>query len=550
MSQSHSTTIFQAQKIITMNPARPAVTHVAVRDGRILGAGSLEELSGFGDFTLDNRFADKIIMPGMVEGHSHAVEGKWWRYVYCGFFDRMDPHGKVWAGLPSIGDVVVRLKEMNALLDNPDTPLTGWAIDPIYYNDKQITRHHLDQVSTTRPIGIMHASAHVMNVNTKALELADYLRTGIQHEGVPLGDDGLPTGELKGPDVMLPVGQHAGFDQNLFDFDEQGLIDFARLCVRTGVTTATDLAAKLDDNVVQTGIDATAKDDFPARIVPLRFHHGLTPKELITHVLKLKPLTTDRFRLGRIKIVADGSIQGFSARVRWPGYYNGAPNGLWYIAPEQMLEIYELALANDIQVHTHTNGDEATDLSLDMLEGALKKHPVNDHRFTIQHGQMINAAQYRRMATLGVCVNHFANHHFYWGDEHYRLTVGPERAERMNACRTALDHNIPLAIHSDAPVTPLGPLFTAWCAVNRLTSSGRTQGEHEKITVSEALYAITIGAAYTLSMDDELGSIEAGKQADFAVLEDDPETIEPTKLKDVRVWGTVQGGRIFPGSEI
>ena len=544
------TTIYQAKSIITMNPARPKVTHVAVKDGRSLGAGTLAELTGFGDYTLDQRFAGKVLMPGMVEGHSHAVEGKWWRYVYCGFFDRTDPHGKLWPGLPSVSAVVDRLKEIEVQMTDADAPLSGWAIDPIYYENKLITRHDLDRVSTTRPIAIMHASGHVLNVNSKALEMADYLRTGIQHDGVPLGNDGLPTGELKGPDVMMPVGQHAGFDQNLFDFDKQGLIDFARLCVRTGVTTATDLAAMLGEEVVETGIKVTNDEQFPARIVALRFHHGMTPKELVATVKKLKPLSTDRFRLGSIKIVADGSIQGFSARLRWPGYYNGAPNGLWYIAPEQMLEIYELALGNELQVHTHTNGDEATDLSLDMLETALRKHPARDHRFTIQHGQLINAAQYRRMAKLGVCVNHFANHHFYWGDEHYRLTVGPERAERMNACRTALDHGIPLAIHSDAPVTPLGPLFTAWCAVNRLTNSGRIQGEHERITVDEALYAITIGAAYTLSMDDELGSIEAGKRADFAVLEDDPTTIDPLKLKDVRVWGTVQDGRVFSAEDV
>ncbi|MDH3660969.1 MAG: amidohydrolase family protein, partial [Alphaproteobacteria bacterium] len=136
------------------------------------------------------------------------------------------------------------------------------------------------------------------------------------------------------------------------------------------------------------------------------------------------------------------------------------------------------------------------------------------------------------------------------GDEHYRLTVGPERAERMNACRTALESGVPMAIHSDAPITPLGPLFTAWCAVNRLTASGRVQGEHERIQVAEALYAITLGAAYTLKLDGEIGSIEAGKHADFAVLEDDPTEVDPVELKDVGVWGTVQGGRIFAAADL
>ncbi len=544
------TTIFVAKKIITMNPARPEVTHVAVRDGKIVGAGSLNELEGFGDYELDDRFKDKILMPGMVEGHCHSVEGKWWRYVYCGFHDRMDPHGKVWSGLESIDDVIARLKEKEKTLSDPTEALTGWAIDPIYYSEKKITRQQLDEVSTTRAVGIMHASGHIMNVNSKALELADYLRAGIDNEGVPLGDDGLPTGELKGPAVMFPVGQKAGFDDNMLEFDEPGLIDFARLCVRTGVTTATDLAASLNDETVDMGIRVTGEDDFPVRIMALRFHHGVSPDELIEHVLALRKRSTDRFRLGKIKVIADGSIQGFSARLNWPGYYNGAPNGLWYIAPEQMLSIYEMSLREGIQIHTHTNGDEATDLVLDTLETALKKYGNNNHRFTIQHGQLINAAQYKRMAKLNMCVNHFANHHFYWGDEHYRLTVGPERAERMNACRTALDNGIPLAIHSDAPVTPLSPLFTAWCAVTRKTSSGRVQGTHERISIDEALYAITLGAAYTLNLDSEIGSIEAGKHADFAVLEQDPREASPDQLKDVGVWGTVQAGRVFSAEEI
>ena len=143
-------------------------------------------------------------------------------------------------------------------------------------------------------------------------------------------------------------------------------------------------------------------------------------------------------------------------------------------------------------------------------------------------------------------VNLFANHHFYWGDQHRETTVGPERAERMNACRSALTHGVPFSIHSDAPITPLGPLFTAWCAVNRLTASGRVLGAHQRIGVAQALHAVTLGAAWTLKLDGEVGSIECGKRADFCVLEDDPLEAAPEALKDVRIWGTVQGGRVFP----
>ncbi|MFO1168737.1 MAG: amidohydrolase family protein [Rhodoblastus sp.] len=220
------------------------------------------------------------------------------------------------------------------------------------------------------------------------------------------------------------------------------------------------------------------------------------------------------------------------------------------MSPQRLAEALEAALQMGVLVHCHTNGDEATELVLDTMEAALRKHPSSDHRFTLQHCQLADRAQFRRMARLGMSVNLFPNHHYYWGDEHYRLTVGPERAERMNACRAALDIGVPLAIHSDAPVTPLGPLFTAWCAVNRLTASGRTLGETEKITVTEALRAITLGAAWQLKLDGELGSIEVGKRADFAVLEDDPTDIAPAKLKDVRIWGTVHGGRVFEAAKI
>ena len=133
-----------------------------------------------------------------------------------------------------------------------------------------------------------------------------------------------------------------------------------------------------------------------------------------------------------------------------------------------------------MQLHIHTNGDEATELALDAIEAAQIAAPRPDHRHTLQHCQMASAAQFRRMKSLGVCVNLFANHLFYWGDAHYELTMGPERAARLDATGTAQRIGVPFAIHSDAPVTPLAPLFTAWCAVNRVSSSGRVLGRIPK----------------------------------------------------------------------
>jgi len=546
----HMNTVFQVKKILTMNPSKPTATHVAVNEDKIIAVGSLEDVAAWGPYKLNETFLDKVFMPGFVEGHSHSMEGTFWKKTYCGYFDRKDPNGQLWEGSQTLDSLVKRLKEEEQKLLEPEAPLSGWGVDPIYFGEEKINRQLLDKVSKERPIGLLNASGHIMYVNTKALELGGLARAGINHPGIPLDDEGLPAGELRGPEAMVPLSVHVGLGKDLLNADEDGVRGFARLCVRAGVTTATDLANLLSDETVEMLTRVTSESKFPARIVPLRLFQGVTPGDLVGHIKKLKEMSTDLLRLGRIKVVVDGSIQGFTARLKWPGYFNGSPQGLWYVSPDQLREVIELTLKENIQIHTHTNGDQATELVLDTLENALLKHPSNDHRFTLQHCQLANSSQFRRMKKLGLCVNLFANHLYYWGEEHYGKTVGPERAERMNSCKTALDNNVPLAIHSDAPVTPLGPLFTAWCAINRQTISGRILGESERISIDQALRAITLGAAYTLKLDSEIGSIEVGKKADFAVLEDDPYDVSPENIKDIKVWGTVQSGRIFSAENI
>ena len=268
-------------------------------------------------------------------------------------------------------------------------------------------------------------------------------------------------------------------------------------------------------------------------------------------VKSLIPRSHERLRYGLVKFVVDGSIQGFTARMKWPGYYNGHENGLWYVEPaEELPRVLGAYHRAGLQVHVHTNGDEATEAAVDAIEAVLREHPAPDARFTLQHCQMAHDAHFRRMAGLGICANLFANHLYYWGDQHCALTMGLERAERMDAAGTAQRLGVPFSIHSDAPVTHLAPLFTAWCAVNRTTASGRVLGEAERLAVPDALRAITLGAAYTLKLDTEIGSIETGKRADFAVLEDDPLSVDPQALKDIEVWGTVVGGRVFPNADI
>jgi predicted amidohydrolase YtcJ len=539
------TVVYRARRIHTMNPARPEASHVAVRDGRVLGVGHLDELRGWGDLEVDERFADAVLLPGFVEGHGHLTEGTRWRHAYCGWFDRADPDGVVWPGLRSIEAVIDRLRQREQQLADRSQPLFAWGLDPLYFGARRMTRHDLDAVSAERPVAVIHASGHIVNANSAALALAGQLRSGIDHPGVPLGEDGLPNGELRGPEAYSPVLVKIGMDRGATAGDEDGIRAYARLAVRAGVTTSTDLAAPMPPSALEAMLRVTGAESFPLRIVPAIYGNGRPVGELVEFALACRARSTDRLRLGAIKLVADGSIQGFTARLRPPGYANGAPNGLWYVTPEAMEALYEAALRAGVQVHTHTNGDQASELAIDCLERALRRHPSPDHRFVLQHCQLPDRALLRRMHSIGLCANFFANHHWHWGDAHYAQTVGPERAERMNPCRSAIEIGVPFSIHSDAPVTPLQPLHVAWCAVHRRTALGRVLGEFERIPVADALRAITLGAAYTLKLDGEVGSIEAGKRADFAVLGEDPLTVPPDRLRDVPVWGTVQGGRVF-----
>ena len=545
-----TTTIYAARKIITMNPRRPEATHVAVRDGHVLGTGTLDDLASWGDHTLDERFADKVLMPGFVEGHCHSWEGSAWEDTYLGFFDRTAPDGTLHRGLRSIDEVVERFRAAEAGLKDPDAAAMGWGFDPIFFDGRRMVAADLDRVSATRPVIVMHQSGHIINVNSEVLRRANITRdTNVQ--GLVRDANGAPSGELQGPALRSIAYRTTGRDRFLDMARGDALWRFAHSAQRAGVTTATDLANDLREETVASQIEVTGHESYPLRVVPAFFANTRPAGEGVEWVKSLIPRSHERLRYGLVKLVLDGSIQGFTARMKWPGYYNGHENGLWYVEPQEELpRILGAYHQTGLQVHVHTNGDEATEAAIDAIEAVLRQHPAADARFTLQHCQMAHDAHFRRMARLGICANLFANHLYYWGDQHVALTMGQERAERMDATGSAKRLGVPFSIHSDAPVTHLAPLFTAWCAVNRVTASGRVLGEAERITVPDALHAITLGAAFTLKLDAEIGSIETGKRADFAILEDDPLAVEPAALKDIEVWGTVVGGRVFPVAEI
>jgi len=538
------TVVYRASKIITMDPTLPEATHVAVREGRILAVGGANCALPWGDFRRDDRYGDAVLMPGFVEGHAHMMTGAMWHYAYAGYQDRIDPDGRKWEGLTAIAGVMAGLKR--ALGELPaDKPLIAWGFDPIFLPGERLNRRHLDEVSTDRPVVVMHSNFHLMTANSAALAIAGYDRN-TNAVGVARFEDGEPSGELQEMAAMFPLMRRLGIDFRGLARTESAMHGFARTAMRVGVTTSTDLLNELPEEDIAKLAAVTARDDFPLRIVPALNGVTQAPEEIARRVAELRKRSTDKLRLGAVKLMADGSIQGYTGRLKWPGYVTGHPNGIWNTPPDRLKEQIVCLHREGVQMHIHVNGDEASEAALDAIEEAQARYPRFDHRHTLQHCQMADEAQFRRMAALGLCVNLFANHIWFFGDQHYELTMGPDRAMRLDACGSALRHGVPLAIHSDSPVTPLGPLHVAWCAVNRLTPRGRVLGENQRIPVEAALRAVTLGAAFTLKLDGEIGSIETGKKADFAVLGKNPFEVPPLELKDIPVLGTVMGGHHFP----
>jgi predicted amidohydrolase YtcJ len=523
-----------------MDPNRPTATHVAVKGDRILAVGGADCADQWGDVTNDLSLSDFILTPGFVEGHAHMMAGAIWDFAYAGYHDRIDPDGKLWSGKGNLNNVMGDLSEYEkTLLD--DQPLVGWGLDPIFLQDERLSRKHLDQISETRPIAVLFSNFHLMCVNSKTLEVVGYSNE-TNAEGVIKDDAGHPTGELQEMAAMFPVMRRLGIDFRSLSQTEPAIRSYAKVCQRAGVTTVTDLFSTLTDDDVTTLTRITGEAQFPVRIVPALAAVGAAPAEIAQFALKLQSMSTDKLRLGAVKLMTDGSIQGWTARVKWPGYVGGQPNGLWNTPPELIYELVEEMQRVGVQMHIHVNGDEASDVSIDAIEAAGRKHPWPEARHVLQHCQMMGVDQFKRCANMGICTNIFANHIWYFGDQHAALTIGNDRAERMDAVRAALDAGVNVAIHSDAPVTPMGPLFTAWCAITRQTMSGRVLGAGQCISVEEALHAITLGAAYTLKLDHDIGSIESGKIADFAILAQDPTEGDGFALKDIEVKGTVSSG--------
>jgi predicted amidohydrolase YtcJ len=544
--------VYPARLVRTLDPARPTAQAIAVQGDRIRAVGTLGELAAYGPARVDDRYAGRVLLPGFVEAHSHAMGGGLWRWPYLGYLDRVDPDGTSWPGCRTVAEILGRLAQADARMADPDEPLIAWGMDPIFYPGERIVARHLDGISARRPIYIQHQSFHHATVNS-ALMRRDGISAGTAVPGVLKDGNGDPVGELAESAAMALAT--SGRNMLGGDLDASVLLGFAQDARNHGITTAVDLGnpGLMSDATAALYLDTAAGPEFPIRMPVAAFAFGagggaVAPAaELAERLVALRDQSTAKVRFGIVKFILDGTIQGFTARVDPPGYLRSAARGVWVCSPEEFRAAFDVFHAAGLQVHAHCNGDQATELFLDVVQASLERRPRWDHRHTVTHSQLSTAAQYRRMAALGVGANIFANHIWAFGDMHLDVTLGVDRAARMNAAATALRCGVPIALHSDSPVTPLGPLATMKHAVTRRTQSGRVMGEFERISTQDALRAVTIGAAYLMKMDAEVGSIQAGKFADLAVLAQDPLAVEPEALADIEVLGTVLGGQHHPG---
>lgn len=540
--------MLRARRVITMAPAMPLATHVAVREGRIVAVGDQEAITALGHHNVDDRFADRVLIPGLIEAHAHINEGNFWSHgPYVGPFRRRDPSGTVHPARKSSTEVMDALRTHAADRRGDEAPLFAWGPDPLLFDDgSRIDAPSLDKVSADRPVVVRHASGHVVYLNSEAIR-----RGGLagRHDlkGILRHPGGEPTGEIRGLRSIVPI--IARLIPSLLNPPDpsSALLGTAQLARLAGVTTLADMGSRLylDASGLEATRSITQDAGFPVRLVAIPrpallfedLHHA------VTQSTALLGAGHDNLHFGGVKLMADGSIQGFTARLLWPHYYRTGRNGLWDMEPAELARWVRAFHEAGMQIHCHCNGDEAIEVFIDAVEAALKSSPRHDHRHTVQHGQMISEAQLRRMAALGMGVNFFSNHLYYWGDVHYETTVGPARAQRMNDCNAALRAGVPFSVHSDAPITPIGPLFSAWCAVSRTTRRGRVLGPERCISVEHALWAATLGAAHTLKLDHLVGSVEPGKYADFTVLAEDPLAVDADDLKDIEIVATVLGGR-------
>lgn len=545
--------IYTAKEIITMDPAQPRAEAVAVADGRILGVGSTQtvlKLLGDKPTRMDASFADKVMVPGLIDQHLHPLlSALTLTSEIISIEDWVLPDRTVTA-VRGREAYLARLRAAEAAMAEPDALLLSWGFH--HYFHGKLTRADLDDISKSRPIIVWHRSAHEFFLNSMALRL-----TGVSQETVA------SQAQAIGEQINFAEGHF--WERGAFEFllpklmpllasPERllgGLAFTEQYLHASGVTTSAEPGGSTDMYPIQVSVLGDAKTPFRFYFIPDgRTLGGLfADNELIAETEKLLPQATGNtaFLPKQVKLFADGAI--FSQLMQMQEGYTDKHQGEWMMEPALFARVFRTYWDAGYQIHVHQNGDAGLQMVLDTLEQNMRRHPRKDHRTTIVHFGFATPEQVQRIARLDAIVSANPYYTVALADRYGEIGIGPERSDQMVRLGDVARAGVPFSFHSDMPMAPSQPLFLMWAAVNRTTPSGRIAGPEQRISVQQALAAVTIEAAYSLRLEHDIGSISPGKLANFTILEASPFAVKPDAIKDIGIWGTVLEGRLQPVSK-
>ncbi|MEP4997969.1 amidohydrolase family protein [Pseudophaeobacter sp.] len=470
--------------------------------------------------------------------------------TYIGPLDQNGPNGFD-EGLASRAAVIEKLRQ--AVEQDPDSksPVLAWGFDPALHGG-QLHRDELDAISSTRPIWTMTYAPHVVVANSPMLELIGVDETTNVY-GIEKYDDGLLNGqfiELGATSIALRpvIGFLADAERGAAALRAQ-----AQTAQKVGITQTADMAfGKLGiDYELALHKKVVEDDSFPLRMLLVPLAPGLTAahgSEAPEYLKSLMAKNTDKLAVHGVKFINDGSYPAQTLRLRYPGYLDGHEGHRGETPWDELVEAMLPYWKAGVQIHSHANGDETVEMTLDLLEQLQLAHPRFDHRFTIEHYCISTPDQARRLKALGglASVNNMFVH--YRALLHADSGFGFDRAEATARLGSLEREGVVFALHSDFSLvlTPISPLAAVWIAVNRIALDEETVlAPGERIGVDRAMRAITIDAAHVIGRDAVHGSVEVGKHADFTVLDEDPYDVDVANIRDIRVHATVLAGRTF-----
>jgi predicted amidohydrolase YtcJ len=545
-----SITIYKAKEIITLNPAKPHATAVAVLGDRILAVGSVEELeaaAGGQPYVVDETFANHVIVPGLIAQHDHPLLSSLsMMSEIIAIEDWVLPTGTIPAA-KNEAEYRKRLAEAEAKLKDPNEVLVSWGYHQTWHG--KLNRAELDKISRTRPIIVWHRSVHEFIVNTRALETY-----GIDEAFV----------------AAMPESAQAQSSLEDGHFFEQGL--FAVVPKLLPAIATPERLRRGPEFMVQYyhangvtigcepgGLYSKQLQDAQNAVLsspttPFRFYFipdgkslmAMFPETAIAETEKVltwgKGMTVMMPK--QIKLFADGAVYSLLMQLREP-FHDGTQQGAWIMGPDFFAKAFQVYWDAGYQIHIHVTGDAGVDLVLDNLELNMRRNPRYDHRTVVVHFPVSAPDQVERIKRLGAIVSGNPYYVTALADK-YSDVQGPERADQMSRMGDVERAGISYSFHADMPMAPGQPLFLMHCGVNRITTSGRVAGANQRVSREGALKAVTLEAALSLGLEKEVGNIVAGKLANFTILEDNPVTCDPKKIKDIAVWGTIHEGRVLP----